>query len=86
MKVLLVEDKGSIYESFNDDFIKRGYEVLNAYQISDALDIIESEEHIDLFIIDLMVSSVGLTIDEINQSVGGHLSGWLLLKYNLPQD
>ena len=87
MKVLLLEDAGSVYFELLEHLSEVHFvsEVLAAYQVSEAMDKFENEEP-DFMIVDLNVSSSGLKREEVDASEGGRLSGWLWLKnYVFPQ-
>jgi hypothetical protein len=80
-KILVLEDRGSIYTEIKEMFEDQGYETIKAIQISDAIDIITNQELKIIFcIIDLMLSPSGLSDEDINRSDKGKLAGWFFIK------
>jgi CheY-like chemotaxis protein len=77
--ILVIEDNCHIYYEIENDLMVYGYEVFCAYQISDAIDILESKR-IDFIITDLNIPPIGLTIAEIDETYSGQIAGWVLLK------
>lgn len=62
MRILIVEDDQKINEFIRKGFIQNHYEVLSAYDGIEALDILETEVHVDLIILDIMMPKLdGLT-------------------------
>lgn len=88
MNILLLEDSGSIYAAFNELATENGINFIKAYQISDAIDVFDTnKDSLDIILVDLNVIATGLTNDEINLTDGGKLSGWIWLKnYVLKED
>ena len=88
MMVLVLEDSGSVFSSLQEIADVYKIELIKAYQVSDAKDIFDlKRDSIDFIIADLNVSPVGLTREEINQTKGGILSGWVWLRnYVLKND
>ncbi len=81
MNVLLLEDSGSVFSEINTSLRTEGYKVFDAYQISDAMDIIDDKNiSIDFIIADLNLPVSGLTADEIDLTNGGKFAGWIWLK------
>ncbi len=81
MKILLLEDSGETHFRLNDTLTSKGYTVYPAFQISDARDIIESDDvDIDVVVADLNVPPTGLTIKETNESIKGKIAGWVWLE------
>jgi len=77
--ILVIEDNGHIFHNIENELIDCGYSVLCAYQISDAIDILECEK-ISFIITDLEIPLTGLTKEEICETFHGILSGWVFLK------
>jgi len=88
MKILILEDSGSIYESFNDYAKENNMEFIKANKISAANDVFnDQKKYIDLILVDLNVLPSGLLPNEVDQTDGGKLSGWIWLKnYVLTED
>lgn len=78
MKVLLVEDAGSIYTTFNGHAEKLNIEFVKAFQISDARD--KFNDEIEFIILDINVVPTGLKKDEVDKTEANKLSGWIWLE------
>jgi hypothetical protein len=76
--VLLLEDSGFMFDTLKETLEENNFIVLDAYQVSDAKG--KFTPGIDFLIVDLNVPPVGLTKEELDQTVGGLLSGWIWLK------
>ncbi len=80
MKILLVEDLGSVSEYLVEALREQGHEVLEAGDIDDARSFWEDEgETIDCLIVDLNMDPAGLDDTEIEATRGGLLTGWVWL-------
>lgn len=78
MKILLLEDQGTVSYYLQEALEKKGHDVLHALTINDALSYWE-EENIDCLIVDLNMISYGLKPKEIKQTLDGVLTGWIWL-------
>lgn len=86
MKILILEDRGSVFEPFREVLEDAGHEVLKALEVSEAKDLYWKNKDIDWFIIDLYVPPTGLQKDELPKTDGGLLSGWIWVKNYLLKD
>jgi len=57
-KILVVDDEPSIVELLTYNLKKEGYEVLKAYNAEEALNLADTDDEIDLFVIDVMLPDV----------------------------
>jgi len=79
MKILFLEDRFSVFDSLKEKLTSDGNTIFKATQVSDAISILQ-EEVLDLFIIDLRVSPIGLKPEEIMKLPNGRISGWVFLE------
>lgn len=82
MRILFIEDRGSVSVPVTETLELDGYEVISAYDINDAQSAWENREvePIDCLIIDLNMPADGLTDDQKKQTFGGLLTGWIWLR------
>lgn len=85
MKILIVEDRGSVAIQMKHVLEQRGHEVLKAVSINDAQSFWEAGS-IDCLIVDLNMSPVGLEPAEIKETKSGLLTGWVWLKQRVYSD
>lgn len=78
-KVLLLEDTAFMFDSLKEKLEENHYEVVDAYQVSDAMGYFKHDE-IDFLIVDLYVPPTGLPEKGLNMSEGGKLAGWIWLR------
>lgn len=77
-KVLLLEDNAYMNSSLKELLEEDGYIVFEARKITDANDIFKNG--VNFLIIDLNVSTIGLTDEELRKTEGGILSGWVWIQ------
>ena len=82
MQVLWLEDRGSSVEEIKKYLEKRGFYIIKALSVSTAIGLwFEKGSDYNFIIVDLNVSSEGLTIDQYKETKDGVLSGFIFLKY-----
>ena len=84
MKILLLEDRGSVSYYMAEALRMNEHEVHDAYNINDAQSEWETDE-IDCVIVDLNLDPTGLSQKEIEETRGGLLSGWIWLRDHVLQ-
>jgi hypothetical protein len=80
MRVLILEDRGSVFNYMAEALGNEGHTVITALSISDAKSAF-SIGNIDCIICDINMSMDGLTTEEKKQTFAGLLSGWVWLKH-----
>lgn len=83
MNILLLEDRGSVSVHLKTLLERHGHRVFPAFNCNDAESFFPA---CDCYIIDLNLSTDGLTVDEVKQSMGGKLAGWVWFKRRCAQD
>lgn len=78
MKILLIEDRGSVSFYLKALIEQDGDEVIEAYSILDAQSCLEKNK-IDCIILDLNLDAFGLTELEERQTENGTITGWIWL-------
>lgn len=82
MNILWIEDRGSSVDPVKVFLEKKGYKILKALSVSTAIGIWEDKKQsIEFIIVDLNVSSEGLTSEQSGETQSGVLSGFIWLKY-----
>lgn len=79
MKILLIEDNGSVAYPLMEYLDDEGHEVLLADNCAMAQDLWD-EGGINCLIVDLNMAPMGLKPQEIEQTQGGLFTGWVWLK------
>lgn len=81
MNILHLEDRGSVAYFFSRNLETRGHNILRAFNINDAQSYWNDRQSvpIDCIIIDLQVPMDGLTNEQIDNTEGGILAGWIWL-------
>jgi CheY-like chemotaxis protein len=87
MNILFLENSGSIAYPIEDALQTKGHNVFIAISISAAKSYWEKErEKLDCIIADINMEPFGLKEEEVKQTAGGLLSGWIWLKnYVFPE-
>ena len=81
MKILILENQGSISLLLKAHLTQEGHEVYNAFNVNDARSYWESKEKkIDCIIVDLNMVPAGLTPAEAQATENGLITGWIWLK------
>jgi hypothetical protein len=82
MRILFLEDRGSVSVYITEKLKLDGHDVISAFDINDAQSVWErrGEEPIDCMIIDLNMRADGLKDHEMQQTMGGILTGWIWLR------
>lgn len=79
MKILILEDRGSVSFYLEKIFTEKGYSVFLAYTIYEAMYYFENND-INCIICDLNLSPEGLTPNEITKTKDGLFSGWVWIQ------
>jgi CheY-like chemotaxis protein len=79
MKILLLEDNGSVAYPLIESLEENGHEVFLATNIIGAGGYLESKKP-DCLIVDLNMEPKGLTEEDVKQTQGGLFTGWIWLK------
>ena len=88
MRILFLEDRGSVSEPITGKLKQDGYDVISAYDINDAQSVWENrgKRPIDCLIIDLNMPADGLSDHEKEDTKGGLLTGWIWLREHVFKD
>lgn len=81
MTILFLEDRGSVALPIKALLEERGHTVLHAFNCNDAETYLPE---CDCYIVDLNLSTDGLSSEEVQQTKGGKLTGWVWLKRHYP--
>lgn len=84
MKILILEDFGDLYFSFEEEIKSeiQGTIVLSATQPAEAQYLLETEKP-DFMVVDLSLVPIGLTKKQTDESLCGRLSGYIWLRDNV---
>jgi two-component SAPR family response regulator len=77
MKILIVDDRGSAAIGLKDYLVNIGHQVVSTASILHAMTI--DIYKVDLLIVDLNMSPLGLSSDEEKKSFDGMFTGWIWL-------
>ncbi len=79
MTILLLEDRGSVSFGLQRLLEEDSHIIFNAFNINDAISYWE-DAAIECLIVDLNISPDGLKLGEIEETLGGLLTGWIWLR------
>lgn len=79
MNILFLEDRGSISKHIVKLLRKRGHKVFHAFDVLDARSHWEQHQ-IACLIVDLNMDPQGLTDEQVDETLGGLLTGWIWLR------
>ena len=80
MNILILEDRGSVSSYLEDALINEGHTIFSAFNFNDAQSYWEEKQNeIDCIIADLNMPPDGLKPEEIKNTKGGLLTGWVWL-------
>jgi CheY-like chemotaxis protein len=79
MKILFLEDNGEVLSRVQILLEDQGHQIVRAYNILDAEDKLLEEGEFDAWIVDLFLPMDGLAHDQMEESEGGILTGWVWL-------
>lgn len=79
MNILVFENRGSVVKYLREALGKLGHDVFHAFSVYDAQSFWK-DERIDCLLVDLNIDPEGLEDDEIKETLGGLLTGWIWLR------
>lgn len=83
MRLLLLEDHGGVAKYFVEEIMSYNIRAVSTAQsVADAKSL-TATQLFDCYVVDLNVSTTGLTTAQRSSSAGGKLSGWLWLRHYL---
>jgi CheY-like chemotaxis protein len=80
MRILILEDRVSAVYHILEELKEMGHKVVYCSTILDALNELNAKDKIDCMVVDLNMDPIGLEEEEIAETEGGNLTGWILLK------